>query len=189
MLRRVADSLGWLRQEVIFVGGTTLGLLLTDPAAPPTRPTKDVDLVAEIASQAAYQRAREDDNGVGVGPMSWEMTQRKQLGGDGEGGRQQVEQGMGVAELARFVAAPGLERLELLLNEPAGAIPVHDAQGVVDRLASLGGEEKPRHRLLPGGRIAFHSLDHGQRDRVRQVVRVAAPCRLLDGDRARAKRQ
>jgi hypothetical protein len=54
MLRLVAEQLGSLRDEVVFVGGTTLGLLLTDEAAPSPRPTKDVDLVVRAGSPAAY---------------------------------------------------------------------------------------------------------------------------------------
>jgi len=46
----MADRLGPLREKVAFVGGATAGLLVTDPAAPAPRRTKDVDLIVEIAS-------------------------------------------------------------------------------------------------------------------------------------------
>ena len=51
----VAEALGDLREDVVFVGGATVGLLITDHAAPTVRPTKDVDVVIEVASYADYQ--------------------------------------------------------------------------------------------------------------------------------------
>ncbi len=51
----VAEALGDLREDVVFVGGATVGLLITDQAAPTVRPTKDVDVVIEVASYADYQ--------------------------------------------------------------------------------------------------------------------------------------
>ena len=47
MLQKVARALGSLLDEVVFVGGTMPLLLITDPAAPPVRPTKDVDIVVD----------------------------------------------------------------------------------------------------------------------------------------------
>jgi hypothetical protein len=40
--------------ELVFVGGCTTGLLLTDPAASGIRPTKDVDAIVDVASYAKY---------------------------------------------------------------------------------------------------------------------------------------
>ena len=54
-LRSVARGLGTIKDEVVFVGGITSGLLVTDPGAPTARPTKDVDLVIEVASTIEYQ--------------------------------------------------------------------------------------------------------------------------------------
>ena len=54
-LTEVAFALGPLADQVVFVGGAILGLLLTDPAAPPIRITEDVDLVMEAATLGAYQ--------------------------------------------------------------------------------------------------------------------------------------
>jgi hypothetical protein len=42
LLLRVATRLGTFSDECLFVGGTTVGLLLSDPGAPTPRPTKDV---------------------------------------------------------------------------------------------------------------------------------------------------
>jgi len=44
LLERGAAALGELVDEVVFVGGATIALWITDPAAPPPRPTKDVDV-------------------------------------------------------------------------------------------------------------------------------------------------
>lgn len=41
--------------EVVFVGGSTTGLLLTDPAAAGIRPTKDVDTIVNATSYAQYE--------------------------------------------------------------------------------------------------------------------------------------
>lgn len=40
--------------ELVFVGGCTTGLLITDKAAADVRPTSDVDAIAEITSYAGY---------------------------------------------------------------------------------------------------------------------------------------
>jgi hypothetical protein len=52
----VAQALGELREQVVFVGGCAVGLLLTDPAAAPPRVTYDVDLVAEVVALRGYHR-------------------------------------------------------------------------------------------------------------------------------------
>ena len=50
----VAKALGPLREELVLVGGCSVGLLITDRGRPPVRQTIDVDLVAEVASMGAY---------------------------------------------------------------------------------------------------------------------------------------
>lgn len=40
--------------ELVFVGGCTTGLLITDPAASAIRPTKDVDVIVDVTSYAKY---------------------------------------------------------------------------------------------------------------------------------------
>lgn len=50
----VAVRLGDLRDEVVFLGGATVGLLITDPAVAAVRPTKDVDVIVEVASWREY---------------------------------------------------------------------------------------------------------------------------------------
>lgn len=56
MLQEVARALGPLRCEVVFVGGTVPALLITDPASPPIRPTKDVDLIVDSRTHASFAR-------------------------------------------------------------------------------------------------------------------------------------
>jgi hypothetical protein len=50
----IADALGDLRDNVVFVGGCTAGLLLTDSAAEGIRATKDVDAIVEAATLREY---------------------------------------------------------------------------------------------------------------------------------------
>lgn len=56
LLELAAEALGPLADDVMLVGGACLTLWISDPAAPPPRPTKDVDVVVEVASLVAYQR-------------------------------------------------------------------------------------------------------------------------------------
>ncbi len=53
-VRIVAEHLGDLRDEVVFLGGATVGLLITDPATTSVRPTKDVDVIVEVGSYGKY---------------------------------------------------------------------------------------------------------------------------------------
>jgi hypothetical protein len=41
---KIANALGGLNNEVVFVGGATVSLYIDDPAAEDIRPTKDIDL-------------------------------------------------------------------------------------------------------------------------------------------------
>jgi hypothetical protein len=54
LLIRGARMLGDLRDEFVFVGGCTTGLLITDPAAADIRPTLDVDVIVATASVTEY---------------------------------------------------------------------------------------------------------------------------------------
>ncbi len=58
-MRIVAEHLGDLRDEVVFVGGATVGLLTTDPAASAARATKDVDVIVSVASWGEYAPLQE----------------------------------------------------------------------------------------------------------------------------------
>jgi len=54
LLIEAARLLKPLLGELVFVGGSTTALLITDNAAAEVRPTYDVDAIAEITSYAAY---------------------------------------------------------------------------------------------------------------------------------------
>ncbi len=69
----VARRLGPLLSEFVFVGGCATGLLITDPASAPVRVTKDVDVIAELAtSYAAYADLGERLRALGFGEDSTE---------------------------------------------------------------------------------------------------------------------
>jgi len=57
-LRSIAEALGELREQVVFVGGAVAGLLVTDPLADPVRATRDVDAVVN-GSRARFHRIEE----------------------------------------------------------------------------------------------------------------------------------
>lgn len=50
LLNHAAEQLGDLCQEVVFLGGAVVGLLLTDKGGLPPRVTKDVDVVIEMGA-------------------------------------------------------------------------------------------------------------------------------------------
>lgn len=54
-LRNIAEALGELREQVVFVGGAVAGLLVTDPLADAVRATRDVDAVVN-ANRALFHR-------------------------------------------------------------------------------------------------------------------------------------
>ncbi len=54
LLEEAATKLAPFLNEIVFVGGVTLGLLITDKAAAPIRSTDDVDVIAEILTYVDY---------------------------------------------------------------------------------------------------------------------------------------
>jgi hypothetical protein len=54
MLEFVANKLGQLCDEVIFLGGCTTALFITDTAAPDVRYTLDVDCIVDVLSLSQY---------------------------------------------------------------------------------------------------------------------------------------
>jgi hypothetical protein len=54
LLEEAATKLAPFLREIVFVGGVTLGLLVTDKAAAPIRSTDDVDVIAEILTYVDY---------------------------------------------------------------------------------------------------------------------------------------
>lgn len=59
LLTGVARLLRPMLSELVFVGGCTTTLLITDTAAAEVRPTYDVDAIAEITSYADYEKFSE----------------------------------------------------------------------------------------------------------------------------------
>ncbi len=55
----IARALGGLREQLVFVGGCAVDLLLTDAAAAPSRVTYDVDLVAQVTALPDYHKLEE----------------------------------------------------------------------------------------------------------------------------------
>jgi hypothetical protein len=66
LLELAAAHLGPLCSEVVFIGGATTTLWITDPAAPPERPTEDVDVIVDISSRLELDelRMRLEDRGL-----------------------------------------------------------------------------------------------------------------------------
>lgn len=56
MLELAVEHLGELLDEVVFVGGATVELWITDEAAPEFRPTADIDVIVEITTTREYHR-------------------------------------------------------------------------------------------------------------------------------------
>ncbi len=67
LLELAASTLEPVLAEVVFLGGATVTLWITDPAAPPVRPTKDVDVVVEVASRTAFHDFEERLRALGFG--------------------------------------------------------------------------------------------------------------------------
>lgn len=53
-LKTVARKLAPLHEKIVFLGGAVVGLLLTDSAGAEVRPTKDVDVVVEVATYLQF---------------------------------------------------------------------------------------------------------------------------------------
>lgn len=58
-INTIALALGDLNEQVVYVGGAVAGLYIDNPGAPEVRPTKDVDIVLEIASVLELEDLRQ----------------------------------------------------------------------------------------------------------------------------------
>jgi hypothetical protein len=54
LLELAAQALEPVLDEVVFLGGASITLWITDPGAPPVRPTKDVDVAVEVTTRSAF---------------------------------------------------------------------------------------------------------------------------------------
>lgn len=59
LLVGMAQAMGPLCEQVVFVGGCATGLLVDDANLMDVRPTEDVDAIVEVATLAAYHRLAE----------------------------------------------------------------------------------------------------------------------------------
>jgi predicted nucleotidyltransferase len=60
MLQTVANGLGELKDEMVFVGGAVAELYADNPAASEIRPTIDVDCIIEISSRLEFAKLEEN---------------------------------------------------------------------------------------------------------------------------------
>ena len=92
------------------------------------------------------------------------MSQDEQAPRHGNKERKRADQTVQRRQLAFLKGATSLEGFEILFDDPAGAIVVHDVGGIGDRLHRLRGEEHPLDRGGPGRRLRFKHVDgrHGE---------------------------
>jgi hypothetical protein len=65
MLEEAVNYLAPMLDEVVFVGGATVELWITDETAPEFRATADVDVIVEIATRRDYYRFEERVRAIG----------------------------------------------------------------------------------------------------------------------------
>jgi predicted nucleotidyltransferase len=80
MVEAVARALGKINERVVFVGGCSVGLLITDEARPVVRATQDVDVIAEIASVAEYHELSTELRQAGFAEDRGDVICRWRLG-------------------------------------------------------------------------------------------------------------
>jgi hypothetical protein len=59
LIETAAVALGPLLPDVVFLGGASIYLWISDPAAPATRATNDVDVISAVAGKAGYYKLGE----------------------------------------------------------------------------------------------------------------------------------
>ncbi len=60
LLEAIAGDLSTLVDELVFVGGAIVPVLITDPTAPPPSNTTDVDVIVTVATNFEYTQALGD---------------------------------------------------------------------------------------------------------------------------------
>ena len=55
-LVETARALGDLKERIVFIGGSVVGLHVTDPGSASVRPTADVDAIVDAASRTRYEQ-------------------------------------------------------------------------------------------------------------------------------------
>lgn len=72
LLELAVSRLGALRDELVFVGGCTTSLLITESGAPEARPTTDVDAIVEVSTRGSYETIADKLRAAGFGEDSSE---------------------------------------------------------------------------------------------------------------------
>jgi len=67
LFESVVRLLAPVLDELVFVGGCTTGLFITDPAVGGIRPTRDVDAIVDVTSYAKYTALAERLRALGLG--------------------------------------------------------------------------------------------------------------------------
>lgn len=60
VVKTIANALGSLNEQVVYVGGAVVSLYINDPAANEVRPTKDVDISVSVSSLVELEDLREE---------------------------------------------------------------------------------------------------------------------------------
>ena len=55
VVAEIAEALGEIKNDIVFVGGAVVSSYTDDPAADEIRPTKDVDITLEIVNLHHWQ--------------------------------------------------------------------------------------------------------------------------------------
>ena len=65
-IKTIAYALGDLNEQVVYVGGAVIGMYVDETGAPEMRPTKDVDIVFEIATMYQLEKVRQKLEKCGI---------------------------------------------------------------------------------------------------------------------------
>lgn len=68
IVAEVAEALGELKKDIVFVGGAIVSLYTDDPAADEIRPTKDIDMTLNIVNLNHWQQINEKLASLGFHP-------------------------------------------------------------------------------------------------------------------------
>ncbi len=74
LLILASERLRPLLDRLVFVGGATTGLLISDPAAPDIRSTRDVDVIIEIQHYGDYHKLEKELGDLGFRPSQEEAA-------------------------------------------------------------------------------------------------------------------
>jgi nucleotidyltransferase AbiEii toxin of type IV toxin-antitoxin system len=59
LIQLASAALGPLCDDLVFIGGSAIGLWISDEGAPDPRPTDDVDVIVEVTTRADYEQFAE----------------------------------------------------------------------------------------------------------------------------------